>query len=252
MGKQIILAPLKEQNRKTTEETALNSNILIKGRILDEKKLPLSGAVILADGNNKIYSVSNAEGNFEMNLPATTIYLLVNLMGYESQRMVIQKGKSDYQFGLNPKAVDLSEVVVVGYGTTTVRDLTGSIASINSKDIANKNVINATSLLQNMAAGVQVSQNTGKPGENIRVRVRGAASLTGSNEPLYVIDGIPMDDPSPLNGISPSDIESIDILKDASATAIYGSRAANGVVLVTTMKGSIKATYLNYLGPLLS
>lgn len=91
-------------------------------------------------------------------------------------------------------------------------------------------------MLQNLAAGVQVSQNTGVPGETVRVRVRGATSLTGSNEPLYVIDGVPVEDPSMLDAISPNDIQSMDVLKDASAAAIYGSRAANGVVIVTTKK----------------
>lgn len=132
---------------------------------------------------------------------------------------------------------NLDEVVVVGYGTSSVKDLTGSVASVGLKQLSQLNTPNVTSMLQNLAAGVQVSQNTGVPGETVRVRVRGATSLTGSNEPLYVIDGVPVEDPSMLDAISPNDIQSMDVLKDASAAAIYGSRAANGVVIVTTKKG---------------
>ncbi len=251
VGKQIILAPAKKNitpQERTGKETEL---ISISGRVLDDKKEPVIGAIVMVDGNNKYYSVSDSEGNFELKLPNGTIFISASFMGYEVNKVALQKERSEYIIILTQKAVDLNGIVVIGYGTTSAKDMTGSISSISSKEITNKNVINATSLLQNMAAGVQVSQNTGKPGENVRVRIRGAASLTGSNEPLYVIDGIPMDDASPLNGMSPSDIESIDILKDASATAIYGSRAANGVVLVTTMKGKAgqKATFtFNYLG----
>lgn len=252
-GKQIILAPANEvkDNSGAVKESRTANPLEIKGKVLDEKQLPLAGAVVMADGNNRIYAVADSRGEFSIKVPQGTVYLSVNIMGYDPQRVILIKGKSEYVISLIPKAVDLSEVVVVGYGTTTVRDLTGSIASINSKDIANRNVIDATSLMQNMAAGVQVSQSTGKPGEAVRVRVRGATSLTGSNEPLYVIDGVPMDDKSPLNGISPVDIETIDILKDASAAAIYGSRAANGVVIVTTRRGRLdqKASFsFNYSG----
>jgi len=253
VGKQIILAPSKETPSKDNlrRDSEIAKSIEIKGRVLDERDLPLTGAVVTVDGNNRFFSVSDSKGEFNIKVNETAIYLTVNIMGYDIQRVILQKGKNNYEIKLLPKAIDLDEVMVIGYGTTTVRDLTGSIASINSKDISNRNVINATSLIQNMAAGVQVSQSTGRPGENVRVRVRGATSLTGSNEPLYVIDGVPMDDSFPLNGISPSDIESIDILKDASAAAIYGSRAANGVVIVTTKKGrpDEKASFsFNYFG----
>lgn len=132
----------------------------------------------------------------------------------------------------------IEDVVVVGYGTSSVKDLTGSVASVGARQLDNLNTPNVSSMLQNMAAGVQVSQNTGRPGEVVRVRVRGATSLTGSNDPLYVIDGVPVEDPKTLDILSSSDIQSMDVLKDASSAAIYGSRAANGVVIITTKKGS--------------
>lgn len=252
-GKQIILAPLKPETAKeiTTNSTEQTKGFEIKGRVTDERSLPMLGVVIMADSKSNIYSITDANGDFAFIIPEGTQYITANILGYELLKTEVQKGVKIYNLKMVPKAIDLGEVVVMGYGTTTVRDLTGAISSINSKDIAGKNVINATSLIQNMAAGVQVSQNTGRPGENVRVRVRGATSLTGSNEPLYVIDGVPMDDSYPLNGISPADIESIDILKDASAAAIYGSRAANGVVIVTTKRGRLDQNAqfsFNYFG----
>lgn len=141
-----------------------------------------------------------------------------------------------FNIKMESEVTNLDEVVVVGYGTSSVKDLTGSVASVGLKQLSQLNTPNVTSMLQNLAAGVQVSQNTGVPGETVRVRVRGATSLTGSNEPLYVIDGVPVEDPSMLDAISPNDIQSMDVLKDASAAAIYGSRAANGVVIVTTKR----------------
>ncbi len=251
VGRQIILAPAKEVKPVSPQESKEREILQISGTVLDDKQLPVTGAIIMADGKNRFFATTDVKGNFSLKLPAETMFLSTKCLGFENKVTSMEKGRSSYSIVLIAKSINLEGIVVIGYGTTSAKDLTGSISTINSKDLVNKNVINSTSLLQNMAAGVQVSQSTGKPGENVRVRVRGAASLTGSNEPLYVIDGIPMDDSSPLNGISPMDIESIDILKDASATAIYGSRAANGVVLVTTFKGKPdqKAKFsFNYFG----
>ena len=125
---------------------------------------------------------------------------------------------------------------MVGYGTTRLRDLTGSVSSVGAADLEKEPVMNVASALQGKAPGVQVSMASAKPGEPVKIRVRGSTSLEGTNEPLYVIDGIPAEQ-ADMIAINPDDIQSIDILKDASAAAIYGSRAANGVVLITTKRG---------------
>jgi outer membrane receptor protein involved in Fe transport len=145
---------------------------------------------------------------------------------------------------MESEVTNLDEVVVVGYGTSSIKDLTGSVASVGLKQLSQLNTPNVTSMLQNLAAGVQVSQNTGVPGETVRVRVRGATSLTGSNEPLYVIDGVPVEDPSMLDAISPNDIQSMDVLKDASAAAIYGSVPKAVVSAVITIRRTVLKTSL--------
>ena len=163
--------------------------------------------------------------------------LVISFIGMKTVEEKIGNRK-EFTITLHADATDLNEVVVIGYGTSTIKDLTGSVASVTAKQLDQLNTTNVSSMLQNLASGVQVSQSTGQPGETIRVRVRGATSLTGSNEPLYVIDGVPIDDPTMLDAISPNDIQSMDVLKDASASAIYGSRAANGVVIITTKRGT--------------
>lgn len=234
-GKQIILSPKKRINSETTKKEAKQGRV-VKGIVAEASGEVIPGAYIFVPGTSNGTS-SAIDGSFELELPSSVHSIHVSCMGFDKKELILSPSKSEYRVVLTATTMGLDEVIVVGYGTTQAKDLTGSVSRITAKEFVGKNVINATSLLQNMAAGVAVSQSTGKPGENVRVRVRGATSLTGSNEPLYVIDGIPMDDSYPLNGMSPSDIESIDVLKDASATAIYGSRAANGVIMVTTKGG---------------
>ena len=195
---------------------------------------PVIGANVLEKGTTNGV-ITDIDGNFTLNVqPGATI--VVSFIGYQPQEIVVGN-QTSFKIQLKEDTELLDEVVVVGYGTSSIKDLTGSVASVGLKQLSQLNTPNVTSMLQNLAAGVQVSQNTGVPGETVRVRVRGATSLTGSNEPLYVIDGVPVEDPSMLDAISPNDIQSMDVLKDASAAAIYGSRAANGVVIVTTKKG---------------
>lgn len=207
----------------------------ITGVVLDELKYPMVGVAVTTPSKG-IGTVTDLDGQYQLQVPAGVNELVFSYLGYETQTVTIGK-QSNVNVSLKPSSQALDEVVVVGYGTSAVKDITGSVATIGAKELGNLNVTSAASLLQNLATGVQVTQNTGRPGESVRVRVRGATSLTGSNEPLYVIDGIPADDASLLDAISPSDIQSMDVLKDASAAAIYGSRAANGVVIVTTKRG---------------
>ena len=209
----------------------------ITGVIKDDTGEPVIGASIVIQGTT-FGTVANMDGQFMLSYPENTKNdeLMISFIGMQTVKEKIGN-RHVFNIKMESEVTNLDEVVVVGYGTSSVKDLTGSVASVGLKQLSQLNTPNVTSMLQNLAAGVQVSQNTGVPGETVRVRVRGATSLTGSNEPLYVIDGVPVEDPSMLDAISPNDIQSMDVLKDASAAAIYGSRAANGVVIVTTKKG---------------
>ena len=209
----------------------------ITGVIKDDMGEPVIGASIVIQGTT-FGTVANMDGQFMLSYPENTKNdeLMISFIGMQTVKEKIGN-RHVFNVKMESEVTNLDEVVVVGYGTSSVKDLTGSVASVGLKQLSQLNTPNVTSMLQNLAAGVQVSQNTGVPGETVRVRVRGATSLTGSNEPLYVIDGVPVEDPSMLDAISPNDIQSMDVLKDASAAAIYGSRAANGVVIVTTKKG---------------
>ena len=206
----------------------------ITGVIKDDMGEPVIGASIVIQGTT-FGTVANMDGQFMLSYPENTKNdeLMISFIGMQTVKEKIGN-RHVFNVKMESEVTNLDEVVVVGYGTSSVKDLTGSVASVGLKQLSQLNTPNVTSMLQNLAAGVQVSQNTGVPGETVRVRVRGATSLTGSNEPLYVIDGVPVEDPSMLDAISPNDIQSMDVLKDASAAAIYGSRAANGVVIVTT------------------
>lgn len=217
----------------------------ISGVVKDETGEPVIGASVLIKGS--MYGViTNIDGMFELSCPIkSSDVLVVSFVGMKTVEQPVGNS-TKFNVVMHAAATDLEEIVVVGYGTSSVRDLTGSVASIGAKQLDQLNTTNVSSMLQNLASGVQVAQGTGKPGETVRVRVRGATSLTGSNEPLYVIDGVPIDDPTMLDAISPNDIQSMDVLKDASAAAIYGSRAANGVVIITTRKGTEGKPTVNF------
>ena len=221
---------------KAKEEATQEKNEL-KGTVTDTDGNTLPGVSVVVKGT-AIGAATDIDGHYKLSLPADSKIIVFSFIGMVSQEIAFN-GQAMIDIELKADSEGLDEVVVVGYGTTAVRDFTGSVSRISEKELELKNVPSATSLLQNMAAGVQVSGNTGRPGETVRVRVRGATSLSGSNEPLYVIDGVPSDEPDVLRTISPMDIASVDVLKDASASAIYGSRAANGVVMITTKRGRL-------------
>ncbi len=215
----------------------------VSGKITDAKDgAPVVGATIRAKGSNAA-AVSGADGSFTLKVPSSAKTLIVSYVGYTDQEVAIDKAAS---IQLNQADKSLSEVVVVGYGTKIKRDVTGSVAKVGQKELANSPVTSFESAIQGRAAGVLVEQQNGKVGQGIKVRIRGSASVTAGNEPLYVVDGIPLQNTNlssngaqtnTLTDINTNDIESIEILKDASAAAIYGSRASNGVVLITTKKG---------------
>lgn len=226
-------------------------NKSVSGKVSDEKGNPVSGASVLAKGTN-IGTSTDATGSFALNVPSSASVLVISYVGYVSQEVSIASTQN-VTVTLQPESTSLSDVVVVGYGTARKKDLTGSVASVRERDF-NKGVITAPDqLIQGKAAGVLVINNSGQPGGSTTIRIRGTSSIRSGNQPLFVIDGVPLsggsarpgasggdfgsDGGNPLAFINPNDIASMEILKDASATAIYGSRGANGVVLISTKRG---------------
>jgi len=217
----------------------------IKGKITDETGQALPGVNILEKGTTN-GTFTEVDGTYSLDLKSSNSVLVISYIGYLNQEINVGT-QTTINTILALDQEQLNEVVVVGYGVVKKSDLTGSLAQIKSKDI---NAFPATNVLQAMsgrAPGVQVTQNTGAPGAGISVRIRGTNSVQGSNEPLYVVDGFPTSGSNPTI-INNSDIESIEILKDASATAIYGSRGANGVVLITTKQGKSGKVKVDYEG----
>jgi TonB-linked SusC/RagA family outer membrane protein len=195
--------------------------------------LPIPGVTVKVKGGNTLTS-TNAEGVYSITASGNAT-LIFSFIGYASQEVAVG-GNAAVNVKLSPENKALNEVVVVGYGTSKRKDLTGSVSSVSAETIAKVPVVSVDQALQGRAAGVQVTNNDASPGGNISILIRGTGSLaSGGNSPLYVVDGYPLN--GGIGSINPSDIASIDVLKDASATAIYGVRAANGVVIVTTKKG---------------
>lgn len=188
-------------------------------------------------------TVTDIDGNYSLSVPGPEAVLVFSSVGFESQEVTVGN-RSVIDLQLDPDLQSLDEVVVVGYGSINKRDVTGSIASVSGEEIAEVPVASFDQALQGRAAGVQVNQSSGRPGAGTRILIRGTSSISAGSDPLYVVDGFPIasDGPvgagiNPFNNINPNDIESVEILKDAAATAIYGSRGANGVVLITTKSG---------------
>ncbi len=224
----------------------------ITGKITDESGLSLPGASIKIKNTN-VVAVSDENGTFTINAPKNSQTIVFSYLGMQDQEFVIGN-RTSFNVKLLSKSTSLSDVIIIGYGSINKSDLTGSVARIEREDFVRDVPTNILQALQGKIAGVNVTQNDGAPGAGLSIRIRGSNSFLGGTEPLYVIDGIPFnnsssggtpmsigeDEKQTLNAMSfinPNDIETIDILKDASATAIYGSRGANGVVLITTKKG---------------
>ncbi len=214
---------------------------VITGKITDgDNGSPLAGASVSVVGGQS-NAMSGQDGVFSLRVPSLQLKIRVSYLGYVPIEVDVN-GRQTINVQLRPDAASLDEVVVVGYGTVKKSDLTGSVASVKGKDINAFPSANLMLGLSGRAAGVHVKQSNGHPGENVSIRVRGANSIRGDNEPLYVIDGFPSS-PYVVNN---ADIESIEVLKDASATAIYGSRGANGVVLITTKSGKAGTSTVDY------
>src|SRR6478672_4561892 len=216
----------------------------INGKITDSKDgTPLSGVTIKGKGQTNVV-LSKQDGSFTITVPADTKTLEFSYVGYTDQEMNITENMTVKMLAAERS---LNEVVVVGYGRAVKRNITGSISKISPKDVENFPAPSFESAIQGKAPGVMVESGSGKVGQAIKIRIRGTSSISASSQPLYVVDGLPIistslsdannDPTNPLADINPNDIESIEVLKDASASAIYGARAANGVILITTKKG---------------
>ncbi len=221
----------------------------ITGTITDQSGAPLAGVNIRATGT-AVGVISDADGRYSIDVPVDARMLTFTFVGMETQEVLIGD-RIQIDITMEESAIGLEEVVVVGYGTQRKSDITGSVVSVSNKEITARPVTNVFQALQGKAAGVDITTSL-RPGELGRIYIRGARSLTASNSPLYVVDGIPIMSGSGIETLNEQDIESIEILKDASATAIYGSRGANGVVLVTTKRGTEGQFQLDYSGSLLN
>lgn len=226
-----------------SQEKIVSGNITVQ-----DDGTPLPFVTIMVKGT-KYGSTSDEKGSFKIKVPSREATLIIRHVGYKEHEVVVGD-QTIINISLASASTTMNEIVVTGYGQQTRKTLTSAITSVSSKEIENIPSPSTDQLLQGRASGVQVNSNTGAPGGGVFVRIRGTSSINASSDPLYVVDGIPIQSnslatlglggsvTSPIADINPADIQSIEILKDASATAIYGARAANGVVLITTKRGS--------------
>ncbi|WP_443944683.1 SusC/RagA family TonB-linked outer membrane protein [Pedobacter sp. AW1-32] len=225
----------------------------VSGKVLDETGQPLPGASVMVKGTTRSTS-TDVSGMYKIaSLQNGSITIVVSFIGYQTlEQTVAVSANAVANVSLVPDAQKLNEVVVIGYGTAEKKNLTGSITTVSAKDFQKGVITTPDQLIQGKVAGVNITSNSGQPGVGSTIRIRGGASLNASNDPLIVIDGVPFSGntinnaPSPLSLINPNDIETFTVLKDANATAIYGSRASNGVILITTKKGSSGAPVINF------
>jgi len=262
-----IVIQKKEETLLDKIKAALNITLTIKGKVVNEKGEPMPGVTIKVKNGSARLVITNADGKYTIDAANKDI-LIFSYIGYKSKEFELS-GETTLNVSLDPVSSGLEQVVVVGYGTVKRKDLTGSISSVDINEVKDVPFTSVDQALSGKAAGVQVIQSDGSPGGVAKIRIRGGTSILGGNDPLYVIDGVQItvsnqylqgagEVPNPvsgsdnnggsissafsrglnsLSGLNINDIESIDILKDASATAIYGSKAANGVVIITTKKG---------------
>ncbi|MEX1239245.1 MAG: SusC/RagA family TonB-linked outer membrane protein, partial [Cyclobacteriaceae bacterium] len=219
----------------------------ISGRVMNEEGETLVGASVLLKGTS-IGTTTDVSGSFTLEVPDPNGILVFSYIGYETQEIPISN-RQVIDISLLPDIQALKEIQIVGYGTQAKAEVTSAIASVSAEEIKDMPLVGLDQALQGRAAGVQVTNNSGAPGGGVSIRIRGTSSLGAGNEPLYVVDGVPINNSQTFNqqtgeeringmsNINPSDIESIEILKDAASASIYGARAANGVVLINTKRG---------------
>lgn len=245
-------------------QTTFSQTKTITGKVTDDKGIPVQGATVVAKGS-KAGTSTNANGAFSLNVPENTYALTVTSIGYTEQDVSILN-QTTVTVSLVSTTQSLNDVVVIGYGTARRKDLTGAVASIQAKNFNQGQIAAPDALLQNKVAGVEVSTSSGQPGSSTTIRVRGTNSILNTGNPLIVVDGVELDGrdatpaltlggslpfgtvppTNPLTYINPYDIQQIEVLKDASAAAIFGSRGANGVIVITTKKGAAGAPKLEF------
>jgi TonB-linked SusC/RagA family outer membrane protein len=264
MEDKILLKPIagEKSSAITTEEQSEPASApidrTVKGKVTDDKREALPGVNIIVKGTSQ-GTITGIDGSYTLTVPNDNAELVFSFVGYLTQEIVVgNQSTIDIELKVDQKSLD--EVVVIGYGSQSRGDISSSIASLSVADqkIAELPITGPEQVLQGRLSGVNVTQNTGTPGGRSTVRIRGASSITGGNDPLYVIDGVPINTGSyasasgnaapenPLSSLSPGDIESMEVLKDAAAAAIYGSRASNGVILVTTKRGKAGTPKINF------
>lgn len=250
----IIVVKTKQQT-KDNDPASQSVAPPVQGKVTDSVTgKPLAGVTIQVKGGST-GTVTDADGNFSLEAPDGAV-LVVSYLGYEEKQIRVS-GSATLSISLAPTTTGLNQLVVIGYGKIAKKDLTGAISSLGIEDFNKGLQTSVDQMIKGRVPGVHITQSTSAPGGGVSVRIRGVNSLTASNDPLYVIDGFPIDNSAitpggssmqrnPLNTLNPQDIASIEILKDASATAIYGARGANGVILITTKKGETGRLSVNY------
>lgn len=243
---------------------SVNQQSTVGGKVTSAQGESMPGVTIVVKGTSN-GTITDANGQFTLSKVASTDVLVFSFIGMKSQEIPVGN-KTDFQVTMTEENIGIEEVVAIGYGTMKKSDLTGSITSVNSEDFNKGPQLSTQQLIQGKISGVNISQNSGKPGGSNTIRVRGGTSIGASNDPLYIVDGVPMstsdagqsnigfyatnifdqEPTNPLMTLNPNDIESVTVLKDASATAIYGSRGANGVIMITTKKGKAGKAQVSY------
>ncbi len=223
---------------------------VVTGRVTDPAGTGLSGVSVTVKNSSQGTS-TGSDGRFSLSVPTSATTLVFSSVGFATREVSIV-GQTNVAVTMQTEAGSLNEVVVIGYGTARKKDLTGSVTAISAKDFVKGQITSPEQLIAGKVAGVQITSNGGAPGAGSTIRIRGGASLNASNDPLIVVDGVPLDNggisgsPNALSLINPNDIETFNILKDASASAIYGSRASNGVIIITTKKGRSGKPRINF------
>lgn len=238
VNRQVILSNLEGNSRLNSQQPRS-----ISGRVTDSSGGPLPGVSVVVQGTTTGV-ITDMDGNYAINKVPENSILQFSFVGMKSQEIKVA-GKTKIDIALEEETVGIEEVVAIGYGTVKKSDLTGAVTSVKSNEIKAFATANVMQSLSGRAPGVQITQNSGAPGGSVSIRIRGTNSIQGSNEPLYVIDGFPYSGSNPTV-LSNNDIESVEVLKDASATAIYGSRGANGVILITTKRGQKGKTTIDF------
>jgi TonB-dependent SusC/RagA subfamily outer membrane receptor len=215
---------------------------IITGTIKDETGERVPGATVTGKGT-QVATITNSDGSFRIVLPESVTSIIITHSTMQTQEVELA-GKTNLEVSLKTATNNLNEVVVIGYGTIKKKDLTGSVASISGKAIADAPVPNIAQAMQGKLPGVSIVSQDGRPNANVAIRVRGGTSISQSNQPFILIDGVPGN----INDIPADQVKSIDVLKDASATAIYGSQGANGVILITTKGATAGKTTISYNG----